>query len=260
MLLPLAQHPAGGADGLRKAAEAEPALGLAERQAASSDRPCPSPPATPSRCPPGEGRRAKARLWRGRSPKPTCGMLGPAGAGIGVPSIERCAVLGLHCPAKCPSARSADVKDGASVGAWPFGGQVIVARRLTTCQAVQLLDRDGLRQVARLVDVQRALARDVIGQQLEGDDREDGLQQHVGLRACRRPPRRARRPPCFPRWRSRTRVRRARGPLRCWTASCPARRHRSPRRPPGSAPPAARSGRASSHPRRRRRSVCRRPP
>ena len=66
-----------------------------------------------------------------------------------------------------------------------------------------LLDRDGLGQVARLVDVQPALARDVVGEQLQRDDREQRLQHPVRardvddllgdrLRARRRP-----------RWRSR---------------------------------------------------------
>jgi hypothetical protein len=41
----------------------------------------------------------------------------------------------------------------------------------------RLLDCDGLRQVARLVDVQAAQARDPVGQQLQRHHREHGLQE-----------------------------------------------------------------------------------
>src|SRR5687768_4171811 len=43
-----------------------------------------------------------------------------------------------------------------------------------------LLDGDGLREVARLVDVQPAGARDRVGDHLQRDDREDRLEHPVG--------------------------------------------------------------------------------
>src|SRR5688500_6630662 len=45
-----------------------------------------------------------------------------------------------------------------------------------------LLDRDRLRQVARLVDVGAPRERDVVGEQLERDDRQDRAQDLVGVR------------------------------------------------------------------------------
>src|SRR5262249_47903950 len=41
----------------------------------------------------------------------------------------------------------------------------------------ELLDRDGLREVPRLVDVQAAQARDAVGEQLQRHDRERSLQE-----------------------------------------------------------------------------------
>ena len=89
-----------------------------------------------------------------------------------------------------------------------------------------LLDGDGLGQVARLVDVQAAAARDPVGQQLQRDDGEQRLQHPVGRAARRGPPRRARRSRRCPRWRRRSRARRGRGPPACWRRPCRARASR----------------------------------
>src|SRR5919202_4847097 len=43
----------------------------------------------------------------------------------------------------------------------------------------RLFDRDGLREVPRLVDVEPAEAGDPVGEELERDDRERRLQQRV---------------------------------------------------------------------------------
>ena len=48
-----------------------------------------------------------------------------------------------------------------------------------------LLDRDGLREVARLVDVEAVEPGDVVGEQLQRQDRQQRLQDPVGARARR---------------------------------------------------------------------------
>ena len=54
--------------------------------------------------------------------------------------------------------------------------------RPRSTEARRLFDRNGLRQVARLVHVQAARRGDVVREKLERDDGEDRLQQPVGAR------------------------------------------------------------------------------
>ena len=49
-------------------------------------------------------------------------------------------------------------------------------------RTTRLLDGDRLREVARLVDVETVEAGDVVGEQLQRDDREDRLQEPIGAR------------------------------------------------------------------------------
>ena len=110
-----------------------------------------------------------------------------------------------------------------------------------------LLDRDGLREVARLVDVRAAQARDPVREQLQRHRREHGLRGPPASSARRsRRPRGAGCPRC-PRSRPRSRARRGPGTPGCSTRSCRRRcsvgGHDDDRRVP---PRAARSVRASS--------------
>src|SRR5689334_1055493 len=65
----------------------------------------------------------------------------------------------------------------ASAAAQASSGKLI--RRRLNGRAT-LLDGHGLGQIPWLVDVQALLPRDVIGEQLERDDRDDRLQDPVG--------------------------------------------------------------------------------
>src|SRR6187551_1608743 len=62
--------------------------------------------------------------------------------------------------------------------AFPPGTRVTVTRAIDCGGAstrAGLLDRDGLGEVARLVDVQPAQACDAVGKELQRHDRQDGL-------------------------------------------------------------------------------------
>src|SRR5262249_46725014 len=87
------------------------------------------------------------------------------------------AVVGSVSPPP-PPPQPADANPSTESVARSVGSRAFIGRRMLALS----LDRDGLRQVARLVDVQPAGPGDFVGEELQRQDRDDRLQDPVGAR------------------------------------------------------------------------------